>query len=109
MQRHAKVLKGKSKTHKVELSGDVFTVTSGTSGKRYFVKSLSNGCFLCGCKWHEYHKAGECSHTLAVREWLAQAGNRTTQAHATVDEYRRSHRRFEDYNEGLIITSRSAR
>ena len=86
-----------------------FEVISGTSGKAYTVTDLRDGRFMCTCKWAEYHEAGECSHTIAVRQWLAQAGNRALYAHDCEESVKASHQRLEDVNDGLWFTSRKAR
>ena len=105
MQRHAKKLQTKSRTHAVTLDGHGWTVTSGSSGKQYSVTELADGRFHCTCDWHYYHPYGECSHTAAVRDWIAKAGGRTVYLKDSVESYRRSHQRYEDYNQGIIYTS----
>ena len=109
--RHAKELTKKSRRHQVYTTTDAttFDVTSGSSGKVYKVRSLADGRFWCGCKWHEYHSAGECSHVIAVREWLANTEGRHTHAHASKAEARQSHHRLDDRNDGLWFTSRKAK
>ena len=108
MKRHTKQLQSKSRTHQVRLdSGDGWLVTSGSSGNEYRVRQLADGRFWCGCTWHEYHLGGECSHTAAVREWLAEAEGRRTYLKDSVESYRRSHQRYEDWNEEIIYTSKA--
>ena len=106
MKRHAKKLQRKSRTHTVELTSWGWLVTSGSSGKEYAVRELADGRFWCGCKWHEYHTYGECSHVAAVREWLAGAGERRIYLHDSVESVKRAHARFEDSNDGITYTSR---
>ena len=111
MKRHAKTLTAKSRTHQVtrgEYRGE-FVVTSGTSGKSYTVTALADGRFACVCKWAEFHPAGECSHVISVREWLALAENRHVHAHDSLESARASHHRIEDRNDGLWYTTRKAR
>jgi len=110
-RRHADRLQPKSRTHEVHLvSGrGRFEVISGTSGKAYTVFALADGRFECTCKWAEYHSAGECSHTIAVRQWLANAENRNLYAHDCEESARKAHQRIDDANDGLIFTSRKAR
>lgn len=109
MKRHTKTLQKKSRTHHVAMApnGPGYLVTSGSSGKEYIVREAGDK-FLCSCDWHTYHPEGECSHTAAVREWLAQAGGRTVYLKDSVDAYRTSHQKFEGYNQGIIITSKRA-
>ena len=108
MNRHTQQLQKKSRTHMVELTTNGWIVTSGSSGKQYRVREISDGRFLCGCDWHKYHEMGECSHTAAVRNWIAESGGRKVYLSASVEEYRGKHQRFETYNEGVIYTSRAA-
>lgn len=108
MERHGKSLTRKSRTHEVfvsEIAG-AFDVTSGSSDITYTVRELSDGRFYCGCKWHEYHIFGECSHVIAVRQWLAQAGNRAVYAYGSLEEAKNAHRKIEDRNDGVTIASR---
>ena len=106
--RHAKSLQTKSRTHTVRPLTNGWEVTSGTSGNQYIVRQFGNGAFHCGCTYHQYHTHGECSHVAAVRNGLAQTEGRTVILHDSVEAYRRSHRRLEEFNDGLIITSRAA-
>jgi len=108
MKRHTRTLQAKSRTHLVLWTGQGWTVTSGTSGHEYNVEELTDGRFTCTCDWHLWHSYGECSHTAAVRQWLADAGGRTVYLKDSVDAYKRSHQRYEDYNEGVIYTSAAA-
>lgn len=109
MKRHAKFLQSKSRTHQVELVGDGWNVTSGSSGKTYWVREMADGTFWCGCKWHEYHPQGECSHVAAVRNWLAESEGRRMYLKGSVEDYRRSHQRYDAYNEGVIYTTAKVR
>lgn len=106
MQRHAKKLQKKSRTHQIEESGDSWLVTSGTSGETYRVVELTTGSFNCTCNWHIYHPAGECSHTASVRDHIAQQEGRRVILHSTVEDFRKSHRKYEDFNEGVIVSTR---
>jgi len=108
MERHGKSLTRKSRTHQVfvsEIAG-AWDVVSGSSEKTYTVRELSDGRFWCGCKWHEYHAFGECSHVLTVRQWLAQAGSRAVYAYGSLEEAKNAHRKIEDRNDGVTIGSR---
>jgi hypothetical protein len=108
-KRHGKSLTKKSRTHKVESIGNgMWQVKSGSSGKTYTIKNLTDGRFVCSCDWHKYHSAGECSHTLSVRQELADIESRKLHGYGSVEQYRKAHRKYEDYNDGLIIASRAA-
>jgi len=111
MQRHGAKLTKKSRTHEVTRGAGrgEFVVTSGTSGKSYTVTELTDGRFACVCKWAEYHPCGECSHVIAVREWLANAEGRHVHAHDSLEAARKSHHKIEDRNDGLWYTTRKAR
>jgi len=110
MNRHTKTLQSKSRTHQVRLdSGDGWLVTSGSSGNEYRVRQLADGRFWCGCDWHVWHSAGECSHTAAVRNWVAEAGGRRAYLKGSMEDYRRSHQRFDAFNEGVIYTTAKVR
>lgn len=111
MERYGKSLTRKSRTHQVfttELPG-AFDVVSGSSGETYTVRELSDGRFWCACDWHYWHPAGECSHVIAVRQWLAQAGNRAIHAYSSLEDARQAHRKVEDRNDGLVIASRKVK
>lgn len=105
MKRHAKELQKKSRTHDVQMTDWGWKVVSGSSGKEYAVRETADGGFVCTCKWHDYHPGGECSHVASVRQWLAEIRKRTIYLEDSVEAYRASHRKFEDYNEGVIYTS----
>jgi len=108
MNRHAKKIQSKSRTHQVTPTAHkgVFEVTSGSSGSQYYVQEMTDGTFRCNCKWAKYHPGGECSHTTSVREHLAQAGSRSIEAWSSADDAKRSHHRSEGANEGVFFTSR---
>ena len=105
MQRHTKTLQTKSRTHQVSREVDGWKVVSGASGKTYRVFKDGDR-FYCGCKWHEYHPGGECSHVAAVRNWISSDEGRRVYLKDSVEAYRRSHAKYEDFNEGIIYTSR---
>ena len=105
--RHPKKLLAKARKCKVTATGKSWTVDS-PSGSDYRVAETPDGRFQCGCRWHEYHSLGECSHVIAVRMWIAQAGPRRVTMAATVEEFKRSHRRFEEFNDNIIYGSRAA-
>jgi len=108
MQRHAKELQSKAKTHEVEHAGSgQFYVTSASSGKRYFVKERRVG-FQCSCDWAKYHdtRMRPCSHVLAVEEWLEGTGERTLSFWTDEEDAARQHRKTRWVGVGLISTSR---
>jgi hypothetical protein len=108
MKRHGKKLTKKSRTHEVNLGANPaeFVVKSGSSGKEYTVTELADGRFFCTCDFNVWHPAGECSHTISVRNWLAEAGSRRLYAR-TEEEAERSRQRREGRNGGLYFTSRA--
>ena len=107
-KRHGKKLTKKSRSHQVAAIGNgQFQVVSGSSKKTYIILSLTDGRFVCSCDWHKWHSAGECSHTLSVRQELANLESRKVHGYDSVESYRKAHRRYEDYNDGLIIASRA--
>lgn len=105
--RHAKELIEKSRTHQV-LPGkrNEFVVLSEESGEEYTVFELADGRFAGTCPFHTYHPLSECSHTLAVRNWLAESEGRRIYAYSSEEEAKRAHQRLEGQNGGLWITSR---
>lgn len=109
MNRNAKGLQKKAKKHQVSPKGHGrFAVTSASSGNTYTVVALQNGGFACCCDWAQYHDTSRrpCSHTLAVIEWLEQAGNRSTSVWASEDDAHRQHRHTEQVGYGLWMTTR---
>jgi hypothetical protein len=106
MKRHAKKLQNKSRKHEVILDGHMFRVESGKSGKTYFVRPLPGDRFQCSCEWAKNYPHKDCSHTLAVREWLANAANNTLSFWATEEDAKRQHRHIERLGYGLLATER---
>ena len=79
MKRNAKSLQQKAKKHTVDAStGGIFVVTSASSGNSYNVRSHLDGSFTCTCDYGliYWRSRRPCSHILAVRDWLAEAGDR---------------------------------
>ena len=106
-KRHGKSLTKKSRKHQVAQTGQgYFQVISGSSNKVYNIHQLTDGRFICQCDWHKYHSYGECSHTISVRQYLADIESRKVHAYGSIAEYRQAHRRYEDYNDGVILASR---
>jgi len=109
MNRNAKQLQSKSKTHHIEqISPDSYEVTSGTSGNVYTVSRSAGNVYTCTCDWHRYHKSGECSHTISVREHIAGQSGRSLSAWGSKEDAGRQHKKSEGANEGVFFTSRIA-
>lgn len=107
MNRQAKKLQPKAKQNTVTRMGaGRFEVTSSTSGNKYIVRDLGGDGFRCSCDWAKYHPAKDCSHTLAVREWLAQANGASLSFWAAPDDAARQHRHTEALGFGLWSTER---
>lgn len=108
MVRNVKFLAKKSKTNTVNpLAWDLFEVTSGSSGKVYTIRGIGN-LYTCTCDWHKYHSLGECSHVLAVREYIAKnVEDRRIKLYADLETAKKAHRRIEILNDGLVVSSRS--
>lgn len=110
MQRHAKDLQTKSRTHQVlPHRNGTFKVYSGTSGEAHIVRALTPNWFGCDCEWSKYHKYEDCSHTLAVREFLANAAGNTLSFWHTEEDANRQHRHTENLGFGLWSTERKPR
>lgn len=108
MKRNAKSLQEKAKTHKVYLGKHraTYVVESGTSGESYTVWEMSDGSFRCSCEWARWNPRDECGHTLSVREWLENSGNRSLSFWDSVEAAKRQHRPTEQVSSGLWQTSR---
>ncbi len=108
MDRHAKELQQKSRKHQIKASANkgTFLIESSTSGTTYAVRAMTNGSFRCTCKWSEYNPTKSCSHTMAVRQWLAVAGRKALSFWASTDDAARQHRSTERISNGLWATTR---
>ena len=107
MNRNAKSLQSKSKKNEVtRMETGRFLVTSSTSGNKYIVRDLGGDGWRCSCDWAKYHPERDCSHTLAVREWLANATGARLSFWATTDDAARQHRHTEGLGFGLWATER---
>lgn len=105
--RNAKVLQSKSKTHEVtEGNHGIFKVTSGSSHSEYFVSQVNANDFHCTCKYHEFYKTGECSHTIAVRKFIAENNSRSISAWSNPFDAMKQHQKNQGYNDGVYFTSR---
>lgn len=109
MNRKAKSLQGKAKKHVVTPAGNGhFAVESASSGNAYTVRDLGGNYFRCNCEWAAYHPMQDCSHTLAVRDWLAHAANKSLSFWSNADDASRQHRPTENIGFGLWATERKA-
>lgn len=117
INRNAKGLQAKARTHSVKLldaSTQRYEVTSGGSGKVYIVNVFLNGGASCQCDWAvkrvdalvENQGAVVCSHTIAVFEYIAQHGHKAVSLHTNRDTARAQHRPVVDVNDGVILTVR---
>lgn len=108
MVRHGKSLTATSRNHRVRMATGrgKFEVVSGSSGAVYTVTELTDGRFNCTCDWQAHRPNTPCSHTIAVREWLAEAEGRRVYAHGSEEDAKRSHRKMEDRVAGVWFTSR---
>lgn len=110
MQRHAKKLQKKSRTHTVrQVSGNVYEVTSGYSGNIYRVTFLPNGGAVCTCKWGQYRKAvtpqSGCSHVIEAYNFRETA--RTAYTWADPKDAKRQKNITRYIGDGLILTFKS--
>lgn len=111
MQRHAKSLQKKATKCTVTPTSHKgkFDVLS-PSGSTYTITALSNGGFVCGCTWSQYHDTSRrpCTHVLAVELYLQNAGARTASFWADADDAGRQHNKTERVGRGLWMTTRKA-
>ena len=110
MNRNAKALQQKAKTHDIRpVSGKgQWVVTSGTSNEEYTVFALEYGGYACTCDWSKYHRLGSrpCSHIMAVMDYLESIKGRSLSYWADDESAERQHRPVERVGLGLYSTSR---
>ena len=112
MKRNAKSLQSKAKNHTVDAStGGIFVVTSASSGNEYNVRSHKGGGFTCTCDFGliYWRSRRPCSHILAVRDWLAEAGDRQQSYWPTQEDADRQRTPIEQVGPKLWATSRRLR
>jgi hypothetical protein len=117
MQRHAKSLHNKSKTHTVILDDPRYAryrVISGGSGREYIVNVFRDGGASCNCDWAtkrpeqlmENKGSTACSHTIAVFEFIANGQGRKVSAWDSMEQAERQHRPDMNMLDGVVLTSR---
>ncbi len=118
MNRHAKSLQSKSRTHTVILDNPLvnrYRVISGGSGKEYIVNVFADGTAGCNCDWatkrssvdlFESKGTSACSHTIAVFEFRAQGEGYRVSAWSSPEEVVRQHRATQVIGDGLRVTLR---
>jgi hypothetical protein len=115
MNRNAKKIQSKSRTHKVSRTSAIrFDVTSGETGNKYAVTLLGNGGARCNCDWAKYRPATNngrcgCSHVVSVFDFVAkESGANSVSAWTNSDEAKRQHRPVVNIGDGLVLTTRSS-
>jgi hypothetical protein len=115
MDRQAKRLQGKQKTHEVRWPNDVgqfpATVISGNSGTFYTITETGDG-LRCNCKWAKYNPSRPCTHILALHSDLEvrnEGRPGILSFWSTPEAAQRQHRPTLRIGEGLWATSRLAR
>ena len=107
--RWAKKLQAKSRECKVEEGGHGTFRVQSPSGKEYYVWFGGDSKLRCGCDWHDWHPNSQldCSHTLAVRNYLenVQKG-RSLSFWKDEEEVQKQHRPGFQCGERLWATSR---
>jgi len=112
MNRQAKQLQNKSRTHEIKKIADHrYELTSGTSGKIYSIVILPNSGASCNCEFgtkrHHENGAVGCSHTIAVFDFIAKEnGAKSVSAWASEEEAKRQHRQMNVIGDGLVLTKR---
>jgi len=112
MQRHAKELQTKSRTHQItSLAAGVYEVTSGASGETYRVTVNDHGA-TCTCNWAKYRPTTDprsaCSHTIAVYNYRAQQQKRRAYAWHDEERARRQHKKLTGIGDGILVTTSKA-
>jgi hypothetical protein len=112
MTRNAKAMQTKSKTHEVtHLTGDTYTVKSGSSKNEYKVTVSGQGA-TCSCEWSKYRPANDrrsgCSHVISVINYIEAGRGRKVSAWASEDDARRQRRPQVNIGDGILLTSRKA-
>jgi hypothetical protein len=109
MNRQAKSLQSKSRTHEIaEVNATTYTVKSGSSGNEYTV-TLQNSGATCSCSWAQYRPRKDqrsgCSHTIAVYNHLA-GNDHKVMAWASEEQAQKQHRPMISVGDGLTLTVR---
>lgn len=107
--RHAKQLQKKSRQHFItRLSDTCYTLTSGSSGRKYVVNPVT---LRCSCPYGQHRPASDkrsgCSHMLAVLSYVKEMEEeRRLSACATEEEALRGKRALAGGFDNLILVSR---
>jgi len=108
MNRNTKIMSKKSCIHQVTRAGEWdFDVVSSTSGNVYNVTALKSGQYHCNCEWGKRYYRGECSHTIAVRQFVANESDRKLSVWCNPVDAKRQKRQM-SANQGVYFTSRPA-
>lgn len=112
MNRQAKTLQSKSRTHEIAKVNDTtYTVKSGASGNEYTVTLQDNGA-TCTCSWAQYRPRHDnrsgCSHTIAVYNHLAGESHKVM-AWGSEEQARKQHRPTIIIGDGLTLTVRGGK
>ena len=108
MNRNTQAMSKKSSNHQVTRTGEWdFDVKSSTSGNAYQVTALKSGQYHCNCEWGKRYYRGECSHTMAVRQFVANESERKISTWANPEDAKRQKRQTVA-NQGVYFTSRPA-
>ena len=110
--KNVKTIQNKAKKNIVaHVSGNMYKVTSATSGNQYAVR-INGDCGTCNCEWSKYRPANDqrsgCSHVVAVFERIAEENGRTVSAWGNQDDADRQHRPSLNIGNGVILTNRKA-
>lgn len=108
--KNPKAIQSKSRFHSVTLRGnDIFTVTSGTSGKEYTVNFFEGGA-TCTCEWGAHRpmvdRRSACSHVIKVLDHIAAESNRKVSVWSSVEDAKRQHKPTLNIGDGVTVTAR---
>ena len=106
MNRNAKDLQRKARSHEVDFGDDASVVESGSSGDAHVVHWLVEGDLRCTCEWCKYHEALHCSHKLAVRAEAWALQGRRLSWWGSEEAARRQRQPYDEIEPGLFETRR---
>lgn len=110
--KNVKTIQNKAKKNTVaHVSGNLYKVTSATSGNEYAVR-IHGDCGTCTCDWSKYRPSHDqrsgCSHVVAVFDYIAEEKGRSVSAWNSQEDADRQHRPTLNIGNGVILTSRKA-
>ena len=111
--QNVKGIQAKAKKNSVRpITGNLYEVTSATSGNRYSVRVAGQQA-TCTCNWAQYRPGHDrrcgCSHAVAVFAFIAeQEQGRTVSAWGSVEDAQRQHRPLFAIGDGVVLTTRLA-